>query len=294
MMKLNNTLRYCVIAAGTLAASMAVAGAASAQSRVQVENAVARVVVIVEDRSNVAVEIVRGTADLPELSVRRRGDVIEVDGGVRRIRNCRSDRRVVDPSAPGTGARVTTSRGTISVEEAPMIVVRSPREVHVSAGSGVYGAVGRGSRSVSVSSAGCGDWAVASTEGALNIRTAGSGGVLAGTSGELDVAASGSGDVRTGATGSARVRIAGSGDVEIARIDGPANVAIAGSGDVLIRGGRAPHVTVSIAGSGDVAFEGEAGDVTASIAGSGDVRVARATGSVNRRIAGSGNIRVNE
>ena len=73
--------------AGALALS---AGAASAAS-VEIKDAVARVVVIPEARSDIKVEILTSHPSLP-LQVRTQGERVIVDGDLdRRIRNCKHE-----------------------------------------------------------------------------------------------------------------------------------------------------------------------------------------------------------
>lgn len=265
---------------------------------VEIDNAVARVVVIVEDRADIAVEIQPGTAGLPALRVTRDGDDVRIDGGLRRrglfggssIRNCRSGPAT---GQPGEGASVEVRNvGRVNLSDAPLVVVRTPRAVDVDTSGAVFGSVGRGATSVELGSSGCGNWNVANTEGPMSLSISGSGDLRAGTSTSLEINIGGSGSVTAGATRDLEVSIAGSGDVVVARIEGPLEVSIAGSGDVVVRDGTSPDVSISIAGSGDVNFGGVAGNVDVSIAGGGDVAIARATGSVSRSIVGSGDVRI--
>lgn len=317
-----------LVAAAT--AAFAIAGTVQA-AEVEIRNAVARVVVIPEDRTDIAVEIDHGSSSLDRLTVTRRGDDVFIDGGLDRnaVRNCSSG--PANATQPGEGATVELrGHGRINVSDTPLVVVRTPRDVDVTAGrtggrsrilsigrggssGAVFGSIGRGARSIELSNRGCGDWTVANTDGELDINNAGSGSIRAGSSRSLDLAVAGSGGVTTGATGdadiavagsgdvtvaatrSAEVAIAGSGDVTINRLEGDRlDVSIAGSGDVRVNGGQVRTLEVSIAGSGNVTFDGRAGDVSASIMGSGDVRVAEATGSVNRRVMGSGEVRIGQ
>jgi hypothetical protein len=316
-----------LVAAAT--AALALAGVAHA-GEVEIRDAVARVVVIPEDRTDIAVEIEHGSSGLDRLTVTRRGSDIIIDGGLSSsaVRNCTAG--PADARQPGEGARVEVrGHGTLNVSDTPLVVVRTPRDVDVNAGQSggrlrifglrsgsggaVFGSIGRGASSIELGNRGCGDWTVANTDGDLDISNSGSGTIRAGTSRTLDLAVAGSGDVSAGATGDADIAITGSGNVTLAatastdvavagsgnlrigRVQGDAmDVSIAGSGDVRVDGGEVRSLDVSIVGSGDVVFNGRAGDVSASIAGSGDVRVAEATGSVNRSIVGSGDIRIGE
>ena len=317
-----------LVAAAT--AALALAGVAHA-GEVEIRDAVARVVVIPEDRTDIAVEIEHGSSTLDRLTVTRRGSDIIINGGLSgsAVRNCTSG--PANARQPGEGARVEVrGHGTINVSDAPLVVVRTPRDVDVDAGrsggrsrllgivrggsgGAVFGSIGRGASSIELGNRGCGDWTVANTDGDLDISNSGSGTIRAGTSRTLDLAIGGSGAVRTGATGDAEIaiggsgsanvasaastdiRIGGSGDVTLGRITGPdLDIAIGGSGEVTINGGEAANVDIRIGGSGDVRFDGRAGDVNVSVAGSGDVWIAEATGSVNRSIAGSGDVRIGQ
>ena len=71
----------CLIAAA--GGVLALAGAANA-AEVEIEHAVARVIVIPEDRADIGLEISQGSSGLPALEVRRRGDNVEIRGGLRR------------------------------------------------------------------------------------------------------------------------------------------------------------------------------------------------------------------
>lgn len=286
------TPRAALIAVAPLFAALAVAPAAQAAD-IEIKNAVARVVVIPEDRSDVGVEIIQGSSGLPALEMRRRGADVQIRGGVRGrdLRDCNGES--AGARQPGEGASVEVRRvGRVSLSDAPMIVLRTPRSVDVSVDGAVFGSVGRGATSVDLGNGGCGAWTVANVAGDLSLSAAGSGPMRAGTSQSLELSVAGSGNVVAGATGSADVSVAGSGDVQLVAATGDLDVSIAGSGDVLVRGGASRSLEVSIAGSGGVDHRGEVGDVEVSIVGSGDVRVARATGAVSRSIIGSGDVTV--
>jgi hypothetical protein len=291
-----------VITSAIIAAVAAMAAPAFAKDgpEVEIDHAVARVAVIVEDRADIAVEVEQGTSGLPAIQVTRVGNEVRIDGGLRRrgflnrrdsIQECRSGPD--NAARPGDGASVEVrDHGRINISDAPLIVIRTPRQVNVSASGAVFGSVGRGASSVDLGASGCGYWNVANTEGPVSLSIAGSGDMRAGTSASLDISIAGSGSASGGVTRDLDVSIAGSGDVAVARIDGPMDVSIAGSGDVVVRDGTSPEVSISIMGSGDVTFGGVAGDVDVSMAGGGDVTIARATGAVSRSIAGSGDIRI--
>ncbi len=271
-------------------ATVALAAPASAQE-VEVRNAVARVVVIVEDRTDVGVEIEPGTANLPVPKVIRRGDQVRIDGDLGRnaIRNCRGGSG--NGRQPGQGASVEVRQyGRVDLNAAPLIVIRTPRDVELDVSGAVFGAIGRGARSVEFGNGGCGSWTVANVAGDLDLSLGGSGSIQAGQSRDLDISLGGSGSIAAGPTGELDASLGGSGSITVARTDGPVDIAVGGSGNVTVRGGRATDLDVAIGGSGDVDFRGTAGAVSAAIAGSGDIRVANATGPVSRATPGSGRV----
>ncbi|WP_292065634.1 GIN domain-containing protein [Brevundimonas sp. UBA7664] len=290
-----------VIASAIVIAAAAMAAPAFAKEPdVEIRHAVARVAVVVEDRTDIAVEIEQGTSGLPAPRVTRDGANVRIDGGLGRrgfmnrgdgIRNCNTGSG--NPATPGDGATVEVRNvGRVSISDAPLIVIRTPRAVNVNASGAVFGSVGRGATSIDLGNGGCGYWNVANADGPVSLSIGGSGDMRAGTSTALDISIGGSGSVTAGATGELEVAIGGSGDVVVARVDGRTDVSIGGSGDVDIRAGTAPDLSISIAGSGDVNFGGVAGDVDVSLVGGGDVTVARATGSVSRSIMGGGDVRI--
>lgn len=285
-------MKIVIASAASLAALAAVTLAAPANAQdIEVRNAVARVVVIVEDRTDVGVEIEQGTADLPTPRVTRRGDQIRIDGELQRnaIRNCRSGDRA--GRQPGEGASVELRRiGRVDLSQAPLIVLRTPRDVDLRVEGAVFGAIGRGARNVEFSNGGCGRWTVANVAGDLDLSLGGSGSIQAGQSGNLEAALGGSGSIAAGPTGGLEASLGGSGSIAVASTDGPVEIAIGGSGDVLVRGGRASRLNAAIGGSGDIEFAGTAEAVSAAIGGSGNIRVAKATGPVSRAIPGSGRV----
>lgn len=278
--------------------TLAAGGTARAAS-VEIRDAVARVVVIPEARSDVQVTISGGQASkLPALTVERTGSgKVIVDGDLKRkIGGCRQSGIVLDgevnPTRPPENLRIEVRGvGDVRLADAPLVTVRVPRVAKVSAGGAVFGAVDR-SDSLELSSAGCGDWTVANT-GDLTISVAGSGDVAAGAAAKLKVSIAGSGDVRLVSARDATISIAGSGDVRIGRLDGDLNANLAGSGDVRIASGRVGALKAAIAGAGDVVVAGPVQSVDASVIGSGDVRVASA-GSIKKSVMGSGSVIVGQ
>jgi hypothetical protein len=283
-------------AGAVLAAALGLGAVSAAQAaEVEVKHAVARVVVIPEARSDIKVEVSGSSPSLPaiQVSTSPSGKVI-VEGGMdRRIRGCSThgvNAGTIDPISPPDGV-VIRLRGApdVRLKDAPLITIHTPMDVHVDANGAVFGSIGR-SDSVDLGNAGCGDWTVANTRGAIRISEAGSGDVRTGSAGEAHASVAGSGDIAFGPVSNLKASIAGSGDITAASASGWVEASIAGSGDVRVRGGKVDRVKASIAGSGDVTVDGPVGDVDASIMGSGDVRVGSASGRVSKSIMGSGSI----
>jgi hypothetical protein len=268
-----------------LAAATALSGAGAANAAsVEVKDAVARVTVIPENRTDVKVEFIATNPKLP-MQLRSLGGRTIVDGRLdRRIRECH-----------GSGERASVhvrGVGEVGWNEMPQIVIRTPRDVDVDAGGAVWGMVGR-SASLNLGNAGCGDWTVGNVEGRMRISQAGSGDTRAGSATDAKVRVAGSGDTTIADVhGPVQIDIAGSGDVTVASVSGPLEVHVAGSGDVHVAGGRASDFNVTVAGSGDVHFGGVADNLKARIMGSGDVRARQVTGHISKTIMGSGGVSV--
>jgi hypothetical protein len=275
-------MKLAIASAAAIAAALVAAGPVAADDgpSAKIEYAVARVVVIVEDRADIGVEIEQGTSDLPTLQVRRRGDDVVIHGGLKgglfgnsAIRNCQSGPE--GARQPGEGASVEVRQvGTVRLADAPLIVIRTPRAVEVDVNSGaVFGAIGRDAASIELNNGGCGDWTIANTEGTMSLSIMGSGDMRAGTSGRLEASIMGSGDIQAGATRGLEANVMGSGDISAARVDGPVEANIMGSGDINIPG-TVTNIEANIMGSGDINVGGATGAVSQSVMGSGNIVVA--------------------
>lgn len=266
------------------AAGLVLSAGAAQAAEVEIKDAVARVTVIPEARSDIKVEILSAHPKLP-LAVRSLGAKTIVDGDLdRKIKNCSSRNGRITVSVSGIG--------DVRYEDMPQVVIRTPREVDVAAGGAVFGAVGK-SASLELSNAGCGDWTVANVDGRLKLSQAGSGDTRVGSAGQASLRIAGSGDIRAQAIrGPLDVDVAGSGDVWVASASSELDVKIAGSGNVEVAGGQVGMMTASVAGSGDVEFGGVAQSLKVRIAGSGDVHVKDVKGEVSKAILGSGGVSV--
>ena len=258
-----------------LAALGAAAPASAKETEVRIRYAAARVVVIVENRADIAVEIEPGTGGLPMPTVTRSGDEIRINGNLGRHAFRRCESGPASARQPGEGASVEVrEHGRVNLSAAPLIVVRSPPTVDInSEDSAVFGSIGRGATSIELGSGGCGDWTVANTAGSADLSIGGSGAIRAGTSGSLDASIGGSGNITAGATGDLEAAIGGSGTIVVTSANGTVDAAIGGSGDIRVNGGRPTSVDAAIGGSGDIIITGDAGPLDASIAGSGNITV---------------------
>lgn len=269
-------------------------------SELNLRHLAANVVITPEDRTDYVIEIANpaGRAPMPEITID--GGRITIDGRLsRRIQRCTD------------GGADLRDYGSVSGEDLPRVLIRAPRELHVSrngAGSLQIGPT----QSLDLDFSSCGDGTVGDVAGELKVDLAGSGHVTAGAAQTVNADVAGSGRLALGAIAqSADIDIAGSGEVRIASLTGSltsdgagsgnlsvqggsiteANVDLAGSGDVNI---AAPvrSLTVSIVGSGSVDVAGEVGDIRADIAGSGNVSARTVTGAIRKEVWGSGDVRV--
>lgn len=268
-----------------MTAAMASTAATAAPSSVEIRDAVVRIVVLPEARSDVSVEVLAHNPALP-LKVYTSGARTVVDGGLSfgRIANCRSENGHASVDVRGVGQ--------VRYEDMPQIVVHMPRDADVAVSGAAIGSIGR-SQSLSFANAGCGTWTLANVSGPLTLSLSGSGDVKGGSAQHATIRVAGSGDISLQRlTQGAQIDISGSGSTRIAALDGPLDVNVAGSGDVTIAQGQAESVDINLAGSGDMRFGGTAKRLDVKLVGSGDVQVHQVTGVVQKSIVGSGDVKI--
>lgn len=281
--------------------SLAVAGLAStaqAQS-VEIDNAVARVIYRVENRSDLEVTVAEtGRADIPALQIRRVGRNIHIDGlleGRNRINGCHSRSGASAPATPGENASVSIrGLGRIDLKDAPLLIIKGPRDVSIKTSGGVYGTVARGADNVAIATGGCGAWVVGNTSDAINVSIGGSGNVWTGSSRNMQLNIGGSGTVRSTRVNDLAVNIGGSGNVYIGEVRGDMDVRVGGSGNVEVGSGNIGQMQARVAGSGSLDINASVRDLDATIMGAGNIVVDRVTGNVSRRVVGVGNIRIRD
>lgn len=276
-------MRAAIAAIASLA-GIAAAGHANAAS-VELRDAVARVTVIPEDRSDVKVEIVRPNPRLP-LEVRASGPNVVVDGGLaHRIHSCRGGPH---PSASVWGV------GAVDAGSMPQVVIRTPRAVVLASNGAVVGAIGRAA-SVDLQDSGCSAWTLADVAGGVGIRESGLGTVRLGSAGRLEVQLSGRANihavqVREGLA----ARLSGQGELQVETLDGVLQADVSGMGRVRVAGGRASSVRARVSGVGGVDFGGSADSLDAAISGIGSVHVRQVTGPVSQSVSGMGHVVIDE
>ena len=264
-------------------AALAAAGSASAAS-VEIRDAVARVTVIPEDRSDVKVEFLTTNADLP-LEVHTVGDQTIIDGNLdHRITGCRRKQE-------GYAAHVR-GVGRVSYENVPQVVIRTPKAVSVGSNGVVFGTVGR-SASLNLHNSGCSNWTIADVAGDATVEDSGAGSVKMGMSGRLDLRLSGAGEIHaTRIRQGLEASLSGVGSVSIDELTGPMEARVSGVGKIRVANGHAGAVRASVSGMGSVELGGAADSLDASISGLGNIRVKQVNGSVSKSVTGGGHVTI--
>jgi hypothetical protein len=193
----------------------------------------------------------------------------------------------------GPQARVRVrSVGSVSWDEMPQVVVRTPRAVNLSASGAVSGGIGR-SGSLDLRNSGCNHWTIADVAGAVTLQESGAGSVLMGASDRLDVRLSGAGKVHaTRVRQEALAQLSGAGEIRVDDVNGTLDARVSGVGQVKVEGGKARNVRAAVSGLGGVSFDGTTESLDASISGLGGIRVKEVTGRVSKSVSGGGSIRI--
>ena len=265
-------------ALAALAFGVFAAQAAQASTEVELRHTAARVVVIPENRSDVALTVNYGTTKLPKIMVHEEGSKLVADGKLEmRGINCRDN-----------GVNVA-GYGQLGLADLPQVIIRVPMDARVSFGGASYGEVGA-TKSLDFSEGGCGNWRLGDVAGKGEIDIGGSGTVNAGSVGDAEVNIGGSGNFRARSVARLEGNIGGHGDIDVDAVNGNSEINIGGSGNVNLAGGVSPKMEINVAGSGHVTFGGEVRDLEVNIVGSGDVHIKKVTGNISKSVMGSGNI----
>jgi hypothetical protein len=266
-----------------LAAAAALSATAAHAASVEIKDAVVRVTVIPEQRSDVKVEVIRSNPRLP-LEIRTLGDRTVVDGGLwHAIRDCHG---------LGGKARVGVRHvGGVDYDDMPQLVIRTPRNVELSANGAVVGVIGR-SGGVSLKNSGCSNWTIADVAGQATIQESGAGSIRMGASDRLAIKLSGAASIHaTQVRQFLDVGLSGAGGVRVDRLTGDMDARVSGVGQVKVADGRA-NVRASVSGMGGVEFLGSADNLDASISGLGGIRVREVTGQLHKSVSGAGHVKI--
>jgi len=268
-----------ILAAATLFASGAQA------ATVEIRDAVARVTVVPQDRSDIKVEIVRGHPQLP-LSVSVAGDRTVIDGDLRRrIRDC-------DGMGGGKPRIKVRGVGKVDYDDLPQVVIYTPKAVALESNGAVSGVIGR-SASLELHNSGCASWTIADVAGEAELHQSGAGAVKMGAAGTLDLQLSGAASIHAvSVRDGLDAHLSGAGGLTVDSVSGPMEARVSGVGQIHVAGGRASRIRASVSGIGQVEFGGAAGDLDASISGLGQIRVKEVTGSVSKSVTGGGQIKI--
>ncbi|MBS0360147.1 MAG: hypothetical protein JSR98_02100 [Proteobacteria bacterium] len=272
------------VAATALGAGLGAAGAATAGPTVEIRDAVARVTVVPEDRSDIKVEMLTTNGALP-LEVRTMGSATVITGNLaHRISDCHG--RGDHPSVWVRGV------GEVNWDNIPQMVIHTPKAVVLESNGAVYGSVGR-SGSLEMQNSGCSGWTVADVAGDATLRESGAGSVHMGASNRLELRLSGAGSVyATQVRQALDATLSGAGGVNVDRLDGAMMAHVSGVGHIKVAQGHATAVHASVSGVGGVDFGGDAQSLDASISGFGGVRVKSVSGQVVKSVTGGGHISI--
>jgi hypothetical protein len=270
---------------GLLAAAvgLGVAGAAAAAPSIEIRDAVARVVVIPEDRADVKVEMLTTNRDLP-LEVRQTSDGVTIDGHLwHRIRDCHAN-----GDHPSTSVRGV---GRVDYKDMPQVVIHTPKAVSLESNGAIVGSVGR-SASLEIHNSGCSAWTIADVAGDATLQDSGVGAIRMGQAQRLDVHLSGVTNVHVNRVSGLDASLSGTGGLTLNELNGPMEARVSGAGHIKVLQGNASAMRASISGVGGIEFGGQAQTLDAQISGIGGIRVKSVTGSVTKSVSGLGHVTI--
>jgi hypothetical protein len=262
--------------------ALAVPGFARAAS-VDLKNVYANLEIIPEDRADVAVEVRASDGKLPQPTVTRSGGDVLVDGQLSAFHTC---------SGIHLGHTVYLSgHGWIGASSALSIIVRTPRDAHITVSGAVIGNV-HAAQDFELRTSGCSQWRIANVSGTLSIRQSGEAMILAGDAGKATLDLSGLTRVDLAAVHALNVDMSGMGKVRLKSISGPVDASLSGMGSVNIAGGRAERVKADVSGMGAFSLRGSAAELDADVSGIGGVHVDHVYGEVKKSVSGIGRVSV--
>lgn len=212
---------FCLFLATPFVAVCALSARAEAATQLELKDMAARVIVTPEDRADIDLKV-KNNPNLPKITVRISGDKMIVSGQLaHKIKGCGRDVKIIGV-------------GNVRYSDLPIIHVRTPRDVTLSAASPTYGQIGP-SRTLKLAHSGCGSWQAAPVAGKLGLANSGSGDLKVASASEADIAGSGSGTITVGnIRGRTHAINAGSGDLDLGDVGGDLSIKTSGSGDSTI------------------------------------------------------------
>lgn len=255
------------IAIGVGVIAAALAGQATAAELV-FRDAVARVVVIPEARSDIQVEVQQGRNGAPAVQVSRSADSVTVYGDSR-TRQCNSD---------GDGGGWVKLRGgpRIDMDDAAVVTIRAPLSLRISGGGPVWGQVGR-TENLSIDQTGCASWTIANVAGTLETELTNGASVRGGTAGTARLGATNGGAVRIVQAGKLDARATNGGAVKAGAVSGEVNANASGGGVVSIEGGATRVLTGNAHGGAVIKHGGRVGELSIAANGGSSIKVAQAS-----------------
>jgi hypothetical protein len=263
-------------ATGTGGQAVTAASETFAARRFRFEDGFARLVVIPEERADIAVRLVQaGAVAAPVLRVA--GDRLIIDGELgASLRGC-------------SEAGATLADGAVTpLAQAPVIEVRTPKAVRADVVSAGYVEIGPAA-SADLEVVGCGRVSLGPVAGDLELRRAGSGLVRVDSAAKAEVEGLGDGRIEIGAISEqAELSVAGSNRIVVREARGDADVSVRGNGEVEIVGGDLTTASAEVTGSGSIKIAASIAELEATVTGSGAVTVAAPVAKGDTRVTGSG------
>jgi len=277
-------LRIALFAAvAALGGALGAASAAAAAPGIEIRDAVARIVVIPEDRADVKVEMLTVNRSLP-LEVRQTASGVTIDGGLaHRIRDCHTS-----SENPWTYVRGV---GRVDYKDMPQVVIHAPKAVMLASNGAIVGSIGR-SAGLDIENSGCSAWTIADVAGEAVVRDSGVGAIRMGQAQRLDARLSGVTNVHVNKVANLEVSLSGTGGLTLNELAGPMEARVSGAGHVKVLQGNAGAVRATISGVGGIEFGGQAQSLDAQVSGIGSIRVKSVTGSVTKQVSGIGHVTI--
>jgi hypothetical protein len=275
-----------VLATAAAALAAAMAGEAAAAELV-LDQAVARVVVIPEARSDIQVEVAQGRNGAPPVRVSRSGDSVTVSGGSR-VRMCNFD------TEDGGWIMLSKSGPRVDMEDFASVTVRAPRDVRISGGGGaILGSIGR-SQTLTMEQSGCAHWTAGDVAGPLQAEMSTGANLRAGTVPTARLNATSGGAVRVVRADRLDATATAGGVIKANAAPGVVVATATGGGVVTIDGGSTRSLTGTATGGAHIRHKGRVGELEASASGGAVIKVEHAGRVLSRYAHGGSSVVIND